>query len=48
MNWKPPIGNGCFADLVSSQKLEKVIPDARKGEVPVHLRPKQIYAHHGP
>lgn len=27
------------------QKLEKQIPDTPKGETPVHLRTKQIYAH---
>lgn len=26
------------------QKLEKVIPDTPKGEVPVHLRERQIYS----
>ena len=27
-----------------AQGLEKVIPDAPKGEVPVHLRDRQIFA----
>ncbi|KAH8590770.1 hypothetical protein B0O99DRAFT_634078 [Bisporella sp. PMI_857] len=34
--------NKCVFDNL---KLEKVIPDAPAGEVPVHLRKRQIYAH---
>ncbi|CAG8981461.1 hypothetical protein HYALB_00003031 [Hymenoscyphus albidus] len=37
--------NKCVFDNL---KLEKVIPDSPKGEIPVHLRPHQKYAHRGP
>lgn len=30
--------------ITMSQKLEKVIPDTPEGEIPVHLRKKQIYS----
>lgn len=30
--------------LTRKQGLEKIIPDAPKGQIPVHLRDRQIYA----
>ncbi len=37
-----PLCRTLVADFV--QGLEKVIPDAPKGDVPVHLRNRQIFA----
>lgn len=33
-----------ITEYVVSQNLKKVIPDTPKGEIPVHLRQKQVYA----
>lgn len=33
--------------LTCPQNLEKTIPDTPKGEVPVHLREKQLFADDG-
>ena len=36
---------GLFGQSNNMQNLTKVIPDTPKGEVPVHLRPRQIFAY---
>jgi hypothetical protein len=37
---------GLRLSLTLLQKLEKTIPDAPKGETPVHLRTRNIFATH--